>query len=121
MKKLILSLVAMAAFSFSSMANNVSEPKEKSVVHKIELNAQESIFLITGFKIDLRKLQEIGKLENSELFINNRKNNMLLSRTSCTAMYWGVYYNLIGMGFSVTQSRYWATEVHANCITETYM
>lgn len=120
MKKLILSLVAVAAFSFSSMANNVSDLKEKSVVHKIELNAQESIFLITGFKIDIRKLLEKGKLEKNELFVNNGKNNTLLSGTSCTAMYWGVYYNLIGIGFSVTQSRYWATEVHANCIREQY-
>jgi hypothetical protein len=117
MKKLIFSLVVVTAFSFSSMANDISEPKEKSVVHKIELNAQESIFLITGFKIDIRKLQEKGKLEKNELFTNNEKNNMLLAGP-CMTKYWGVYYLLIDMGFNLAQSRYWALEVYHNCIKE---
>lgn len=96
MKKLFFSLVALTAFSFTTMANEISEIKEKPSSEK--------------------KAIEKPSVET----VNLAKPVSYKSETPCFDLYRSTYLYLRDMGFTHQQSNSLALSVHANCVKQTY-
>lgn len=125
MKKITFSLVVVTAFSFSSMANDISELREKitpekNLLEKIEFPVQDKTLFDTGVNLDISKFCKKSILKIKPVLVNKVMTNAGLSDTPCYDIFIRTYYYLISMGFTISQSRSLALTVHANCILETY-